>query len=110
MEKVIVYLSRYLESNEMSEYFHNQGFEALITDQRSTLLTAYSQETFAKVYLEISNFSDILLINSIKEINSDADIVLIVKPHLRDIIGVLQNNNYRVINNIMNGSSSYHNP
>ncbi len=109
MENVIVYLSQSLRSKELTEYFHNQGYEPLIIDQKSTLLTAYSHGNYARVFLEICNFSDILLINSIKELNNSADIVLIVKPGLKDIIGILQNNDYRVINNIMNVSNSDHN-
>ncbi len=105
MENVIVYQSQLLETKELTEYFHNLGYEPLLTDKRSTLITALSREIYSKVYLEINNFSDILLIGSIKEIYKDANIVLIVKPGLEDIIGVLQNQHYQVINSITNLSN-----
>ena len=106
MENVIVYQSQLSESSELTEYFHNLGYEPLLTDKRSSLISAYKRGIFSKVYLEISNFSDILLIGSIKEIDSDANIVLIVKPGLNDIIGVLQDSNYKIINDIMSVSGS----
>jgi hypothetical protein len=105
MENVIVYMSQLSQSKELLEYFRNLGYEPLLTDKRSTLITALSREIYSKVYLEINNFSDILLIGSIKEINKDANIVLIVKPGLDDIIGVLQNQHYQVINSITNLSN-----
>jgi hypothetical protein len=105
MENVIVYMSQLIQSEELTEYWHNLGYEALFTDKHSTLISAYSQGSYAKVYLEINNFSDILLIGSIKEINIDANIVLIVKPNLEDIICVLQNHHYQVINSITNLSN-----
>lgn len=108
MENVIVYMSQLSESKEWLEYFRNLGYEPLLTDQRSSLLSAFSKGIYSKVYLEISNFSGILLIGSIKEINKDANIVLIVKPGLDDIIGVLQNQHYQVINSITNLSNRGH--
>jgi len=95
MENVIVYQSLITESKELVEYFHNLGYEPLLVDKRSTLLSACSREDYQKVFVEVSNFSDILLINSIRNINKDANIVLIVKPGLEDIIDVLQNNQIR---------------
>jgi len=106
MENVIVYMSQLSQSKELLEYFRNLGYEPLLTDQRSSLLSAFSKGIYAKVYLEISNFSDILLISSIKDMNFEADIVLIVKPGLDDIIGLLQNHHYQIVNDISNLSSS----
>ncbi len=106
MENVIVYMSQLIQSEELTEYWHNLGYEALLTDQRSSLLSAFSKGIYSKVYLEISNFSDILLIGSIKDMNFNADIVLIVTPGLDDIIGLLQNHHYQIVNDISNLSSS----
>jgi len=104
MENVIVYQSRLCETDELAELFHNLGYKLLLADKHSTLLSAVSRECYEKVFIEVSNFSDILLINSIRNINSFANIVLIVKPGLKDIIGTLQSNDYQVINSIMNVS------
>lgn len=106
MENVIVYQSQLLETSELAEHFHNLGYEPLLVDKRSALLTACGSESYKKVFIEVSNFSDIMLINSIRQVNNDANIVLIVKPGLKDIIGVLQDNNYQIINSIMNVSTS----
>ncbi len=106
MENVIVYQSQLNESKELTEYFHHLGYEPLLTDKPLTLLTAYSRGIFSKVYLELCSFSDILLIDSIKAINSKVNIVLIVKPGLKDIIDILQNNSYQIINSIMSVPST----
>jgi hypothetical protein len=106
LENVIVYQSALLESNELIEHFHNFGYEPMLVDKHVALLTAINSKSYTKVFIEISNFSDIMLINSIRQISSDANIVLIVKPSLKDIIGVLQDNNYQIISSIMNVSIS----
>lgn len=106
MKNVIVYLSQVQQGHELTEYFHNLGYEPLFTDKRANLLIAYGKQMCSQVYLEISNFSDILLINSIKEINSEARIVLMVEPALKDIMSVLQNSDYPIINSILHVSSS----
>lgn len=109
MKNVIVHQSRLNDSQELVEYFHNLGYEPLFISDRANLLTACSGEAYQKVFVEVSNFSDIRLINSIRKINRAADIVLIVKPSLVDIIDILQNNDYQVINSITNLSSSEQN-
>ncbi|PKN73585.1 MAG: hypothetical protein CVU50_02390 [Candidatus Cloacimonetes bacterium HGW-Cloacimonetes-3] len=104
MENVIVYQATLPENNELVEHFNHLGYDPLIVNKRSTLLSACSSEDYQKVFVEVSNFSDILLINSIRNINSAANIVLIVKPGLKEIIGALQSNDYQIINSIMNVS------
>jgi hypothetical protein len=108
MNKVIVYLSQSEKSNELTEYFQNLAYEPLFTDTRTKLLSACSKKICAKVFLEISTLSDILLINAIKEIDSETDIVLILKPGLEDIVSALQNENYQTVNSIMNLSACEH--
>lgn len=108
MNKVIVYLSQSEKSNELTEYFQNLAYEPLFTDTRTKLLSACSKKICAKVFLEISTLSDILLINAIKEIDSETDIVLILKPGLEDIVSALQNEHYQTVNSIMNLSACEH--
>ena len=105
LENVIVYQSALLETSELVEYFHNLGYEPLLVDKRSTLLSACSQGNHEKVFIEVCNLSDIRLINAIRQVYNDVDIVLIVKPGLEDIIDVLQNNQYQIVNSIMNLSN-----
>ena len=108
MEQVIVYQSHYPVAKEIKEYMAHLGYTTVIVSNIDDLLRVSNGEIYSKVYLEIKGLSDILLIASVQSNFINAEIILIVEPHLHEIINILTNVSYNTIHNLIQSNKTEH--
>ncbi len=100
MKKVIVYRIQSEATKEISELFLNRGYLSLFAETPSDLISKMNIEDFSKVYMQIQNLSDIRFLKTIHSLYNDMEINLIIPPQLQDIIELLKNNNFKILNDV----------
>lgn len=108
MEQVIVYQNHYPDTREIKEYMAHLGYAPVIVSKIDDLLRIPNGEIYSKVYVEIKGLSDIFLIASVQSNFSNAEIILIVEPHLHKIINILTNVSYNTIHNLIEPNKKEH--
>lgn len=100
MKNVIVYQKNSAAQHEISEYFRNKGYSPVFADSSAELISLLGKSLKIRLFLYIQNLSDIRLLQTIRSLYADADISLIIPPNLQDIIDLLRNNNFKIINDV----------
>lgn len=100
MEKAIVYLNGNEDPDEMGEYFSNLGYVPHIVDSRNELLGDLATKGFDKVFLEVNCLTDILLLGKIRTLCPHLEMVVVMKPSLKEVINILQDRDFRIIYDI----------
>ena len=100
MEKVVVYQTWIDAMAEVIEYFRHLGYEPHLVKSHEELLSASGKGRYRKVFVEVNNLSDILFLHSLSSVYQYSEIVLIVPPHLEEIIGILSADKYSTIKDI----------
>jgi len=102
MENVLVCLSNDSNTREVKEYLRNLGYEPVLVQARSELLSGKWGADISKLFLEVRGVSDILFLHSLRSVFERAEIILIVSSQLNQIISILGGNNYRTLTDITN--------
>ncbi len=100
MKKIIVYFKNFQAKKELSEFFQNKGYDAHFATQKNKLLELMSKQDYSTLYLYIHNLSDIRFLRTIRSLYPDLEINLIISPNLQEIIELLQNSDFKIMNEV----------
>jgi len=101
MENLIVYQADNEAKKESNELFGNKGNLPYFADNISEFISMMSRKKLSKISMYVHNLSDMRVLCTVRPIHKDIDIILIVSPHLYEIIEPLRVNNIRIMKNIM---------
>jgi CheY-like chemotaxis protein len=100
MKNVLVYSRRLTAREELSELFQSKGYSPFFVDEPQELLSLMNLKKAVKIFLFVQNLSDIRMLNTIRSLCVGAEINLIIPPHLQEIIELLKNNNFKILNEV----------
>ncbi len=101
MKNVLVYSRKITAREELSELFQSKGYSPFFVDDPQGLFSLMNQKKTVKIFLFVQNLSDIRMLNTIRSLCIGAEINLIIPPHLQEIIELLKNNNFKILNEVM---------
>ncbi|MCD4820129.1 MAG: hypothetical protein K8S23_15710 [Candidatus Cloacimonetes bacterium] len=97
MKNIIVFNKLTKARSELSEFLQEKGYNPCFTDNYSKLIVLMKDDNFSELYLYIRTLSDIKILGTIKLIDSNLKINLIIPPFLRNIINLLKSNSYDIV-------------
>lgn len=102
MEKVILLNDRTNARQEISELFEHKGYSPLFAGDLTELIGLMNTHQCSKSFICVKSLSDIKLLQTLRSLYQQMEISLIIPPHLQEIIDLLKNNNYNIIDDITN--------
>lgn len=101
MENVIIYQIHSEAKREISELFHNKGYSPYFAQSLSEMISIMDNTECSKAFMYIKNISDIRMLQTVKSVYEEMEINLIISPHLHNIINLLKNNSFNILNDFV---------
>ena len=100
MEDVIVHNLHTQAKQEIYELLQNKGYKPFFVEKPAELLSLLAAGEYTKIFLYVQNLSDIRFLQTIQSLYFHTEINLIIPPHLQEIIELLKNSDFKILNEI----------
>ncbi len=100
MQNVAIYHGEQSARKELCEFFNNKGYSPFFAETQSDLLSLLDSEELSKAFMYVRNLSDLRFLQLIRSSFAEVEINLIIPPHLQEIIELLQNSDFKILNEV----------
>jgi len=97
MEKVILFNYQVETKQEIIEYLENRGYSPLFAKNINSLVSLMNTNQCSKSFIYVRSISDIRQLQTLRSLYEQLEINLIIPNHLKEIIKLLKNNNYNIL-------------
>ncbi|MBC8415515.1 MAG: hypothetical protein H8E11_03715 [Candidatus Cloacimonetes bacterium] len=100
MQNVAIYHSDQSARKELCEFFYNKGYSPYFAQTQSELLSLLDSKELSKTFMYVRNLSDLRFLQLVRSSFAEVEINLIIPPSLREIIELLQNSDFKILNEV----------
>ncbi len=97
MEKYLAFLKDHEADTERIEWFRYQNHDLKIVHDRKQFLQLLRSGNHGHIILELKRLSDIMLLQSVHNMNPETDVTVLVEPRLKAIFDTIQNCPYSIV-------------
>lgn len=97
MEKVILFNYQVEARQEITEFLENKGYSTLFAEDINSLISLMNKNQCKKSFIYVKSLTDIRQLQTIRSLYIFLEINLIIPPHLKEIIKLLKNNSYNIL-------------
>lgn len=101
MKKAILFNYQVNARQEITEFLENKGYLPLFAKDINSLISLMNKNQCSKSFIYVKSLTDIRQLQTIRSLYKSLEINLIIPPNLEEIIKLLKNNDYKIINDVM---------